>query len=102
MDILKGEKNISLGSAHFAGYNDEILERMRNIVSTHTLDNFDLGTLGDYEVSGSNNSNTVVNLNGGIVLEGVQDVDALAKGIVQKLPLKMMQIMNRKEYRPRR
>lgn len=102
LDILKGEKNISLGSAHFAGYNDEILERMRNIVSTHTLDNFDLGTLGDYEVAGSNNSNTVVNLNGGIVLEGVQDVDALAKGIVQKLPLKMMQIMNRKEYRPRR
>lgn len=102
LDILKGEKHISLGSAHFDGYDPETLEHMRTAVTARTLDKFNLGTLGDYEVAGSNNSNTVVNLNGGIVLEGVQDVDALAKGIVQKLPLKMMQIMNKKEYRPRR
>ena len=102
LDILKGEKHISLGSAHFDGYDSETLEHMRTTVTAHTLDNFNLGTLGDYEVAGSNNSNTVVNLNGGIVLEGVQDVDALARGIVQKLPLKMMQLMNKKEYRPRR
>ena len=102
LDILKGEKHISLGSAHFDGYDPETLEHMRTAVTAHTLDNFNLGTLGDYEVAGSNNSNTVVNLNGGIVLEGVQDVDALARGIVQKLPLKMMQLMNKKEYRPRR
>lgn len=102
LDILKGKKHISLGSSHFEGYSPETLEHMRNLLSDHTLDNFNLGTLGDYEVAGSNNSNTVVNLNGGITLEGVQDVDALAKGIVQKLPLRMMQIMNKKEYRPRK
>lgn len=76
---------------------------MRNLVSSHAADvlSKNPAIFTDFEVPESNQT-TTVNLNGGIVLEGVQDVDALAKGIVQKLPLKMMQIMNKKEYRPRR
>ena len=74
-----------------------------NRSSSHTADTISNtpATFADFEVP-ENNQTTTVNLNGGIVLEGVQDVDALAKGIVQKLPLKMMQIMNKKDYRPRR
>ena len=104
MDILKGEKHISLsGTALFDGYDINSLESMRNLVSSHTADTISNSTttFADFEVPESNQT-TTVNLNGGIVLEGVQNVDELAKGIVQKLPLKMMQIMNKKEYRPRK
>ena len=104
LDILKGNKHIELGgTALFDGYDISGLENMRNLVSSHTADvlSKNPAIFTDFEVPESNQT-TTVNLNGGIVLEGVQDVDALAKGIVQKLPLKMMQIMNKKEYRPRR
>lgn len=104
LDILKGNKHIELGgTALFDGYDISGLENMRNLVSSHAADvlSKNPAIFTDFEVPESNQT-TTVNLNGGIVLEGVQDVDALAKGIVQKLPLKMMQIMNKKEYRPRR
>ena len=104
LDILKGNKHIELGgTALFDGYDISGLENMRNLVSSHAADvlSKNPAIFTDFKVPESNQT-TTVNLNGGIVLEGVQDVDALAKGIVQKLPLKMMQIMNKKEYRPRR
>ena len=104
LDILKGNKHIELGgTALFDGYDISGLENMRNLVSSHAADvlSKNPAIFTDFEMPESNQT-TTVNLNGGIVLEGVQDVDALAKGIVQKLPLKMMQIMNKKEYRPRR
>lgn len=103
MDILKGEKHINLGgTALFDGYDINGLESMRNLVSSHTADAISSSpTFTDFEVP-EYNQTTTVNLNGGIVLQGVQNVDELAKGIVQKLPLKMMQIMNKKEFRPRK
>ena len=102
LDILKRDKHISLGgTALFDGYDVGTIDHMRDIVSSHVADKTGELRMGEYDVPVSN-QNTTVNLNGGIVLQGVQNVDELAKGIVQKLPLKMMQIMNRKEFRPRK
>ena len=102
LDMLKKEKRISLGgTALFDGYDPKGIDNMRNLVSSRLADTINRSNFTDFGTPESNQT-TTVNLNGGIVLNGVQDVDGLAKGIVQNLPLKMMQIMNRKEYRPRR
>lgn len=102
MDMLKKEKRISLGgTALFDGYDPKGIDNMRNLVSSRLADTINRSSFTDFETP-ENTQTTTVNLNGGIVLNGVQDVDGLAKGIVQNLPLKMMQIMNKKEYRPRR
>ncbi|HJA92491.1 MAG TPA: phage tail tape measure protein [Candidatus Eisenbergiella merdipullorum] len=102
MDMLKKEKRISLGgTALFDGYDPKGIDNMRNLVSSRLADTINRSNFTDFETPESNQT-TTVNLNGGIVLNGVQDVDGLARSIVQNLPLKMMQIMNKKEYRPRR
>lgn len=102
MDMLKKEKRISLGgTALFDGYDPKGIDNMRNLVSSRLADTINRSSFTDFETP-ENTQTTTVNLNGGIVLNGVQDVDGLAKGIVQNLPLKMMQIMNKKEYRPRK